>query len=250
MAELLSSVSSSLNAFMREYDTISQNLANVNTPGYKRRISAFSRVLQEKTRSGKPSAPSLKVDTNFDFEQGTIVQTERKLDLAINGAGFFVVDTPQGQRYTRCGVFKLNNIGQIVDMSGNIIGGSAGAIVSGKTNPVVIPGGVSIHQIDISRDGTVSAAGAPVGRLAMVDFGDETMNMKPAGGNSFAAPEGAKPTQAKEATISQGFYESSNVEQVQELVRLITISRMYEANMKVTSSYSNNSKNILSVAMS
>ena len=242
MSKINDNLGASVNALMHEYQTITHNLANASTAGYKKMSTSFAAALdkQKNIHAGKNNA--LNVKTVHHFTQGNLQKTDRKLDLAINGTGFFVVETPRGPRYTRSGIFHLNKQSQLVDTFGDIVSGQSGAIN--------VPPNVSVSQIFITPDGTISADGNNIGKLNVVSFGDDVNKLQPARGNSFAAPANLEPQEAAEMEVKQGFTESSNVAIVDELVKLITVARLYEANMKIISKKGENSKNILSVAMS
>jgi flagellar basal-body rod protein FlgF len=224
-------VAASMNALVREYETITQNLANASSTGYKKKVNTFASVLGE-----------LKAQTKLDFSQGNLEQTQRPLDLAISGDGFFTVETPEGVGYTRNGILEINNQRQLVDSQGRMMIGMAG--------PIVIPQHISRMQLNFAPDGTISGTdGLRIDRLAVVDFGEDIEKLTATGGGTFAAPEDLDPEPALKAFVQQGFRESSNVETVDELVKLITVSRLYEANVKILSKNTDTSKHILDVAM-
>ena len=226
MADIAAQVSASLDALTREFDVIAHNLANVSTVGYKRRCSAFSEALNgQATTSAEGSGQDELSQAAFDFSQGHLIQTDRVLDCALHGKGFFVVETPQGPLYTRHGVFETNQNGQIVDLSGRIVAGTAG--------PLVVPAGVGLSRVHVSQDVRVSADNAAIGQFSVVEFADNEDQLVPAGENSFRAPEDVDPADVENPVIKQGFREASNVRLIDELVNMIMVSRMYEANMRL-----------------
>ena len=155
--------SSSLEGLNQEYLSITNNLANASTVGYKRRRSAFAQVLSaEQTSLQTPESGSIETTAAVDFSQGGPNQTGRSLDLALAGEGFFVVETPQGELYTRNGTFRLNKDRQLVDGSG--------ATVAGQSGPIVMPASASTLDIHVSEDGSISAGGAVIGKLKLVRF--------------------------------------------------------------------------------
>ena len=240
MSDLVAQISSSINELTREFNIIAHNLANVSTAGYKRRCNAFSKALiAQEPAAGVSSEVSL--NTIFDFSQGEISQTGRSLDFALCGKGFFVIETPQGLLYTRNGVFHLNQNGQIVDSSGRIVAGEAG--------PISIPPNVGISQISVSNDGSISADGTPIGKFKLVDFKDGESELVAVGTNCFQAPEGITTEPPENLIVKQGFQESSNVQMVEELVDMMMVSRLYEANMKFVSAGGETSKSIIDIAM-
>ncbi|MHC4482146.1 MAG: flagellar hook-basal body protein [Planctomycetota bacterium] len=243
MSELIAQVSASIDALMQEFYVITHNLANVSTIGYKRRCNAFSKALEAQGAGGQGYSPgSVDLNSVFDFSQGGMVRTGRPLDFALHGKGFFVIETPEGPLYTRSGVFLTNPNGQIVDSDGRLVAGEGG--------PITIPAGVGSSQLGVSSDGSISAAGIAVGKFRLVDFGDNENKLVPAGANCFQMPdEDVSPVTAEHIVVKQGYQETSNVKIVEELVDMIMVSRLYEANMKSVSAKMETSNSIIGVAM-
>jgi flagellar basal-body rod protein FlgF len=231
----------SVNALDKEFDIIAHNMANVSTAGFKRRCSGFVQALE--AQSSSPfGEPNVELSPGaLDFSQGVLVQTDRTLDVALYGKGFFVVESPEGPLYTRHGVFQTNPNGQIVD--------TAGRLVAGMGGPVLVPAEVDPSQIHIDDTGHVSVGQASLGQLRLVQFGDKEDQLLPAGLNCFRAPPEALPTPAAEVAVRQGYEEASNVKLAEELVNMIMVSRLYEANMKWVSVNRDNSNSAMSVAM-
>ena len=243
MAQISTQVRTAIGGLTREFDLIAHNLANVSTPGFKRRYNDFSKSLNEQqAAAGKKGDPQLQSRTVVDFSQGNVSQTGRTLDLALCGKGFFVIETPNGPLYTRNGSFRLNENSQIVDLGGRLVAGQSG--------PITIPQSVDISRVSIGDDGNVSADGVPLGQLQLVDFQDRESELMPAGLNCFKAPEDADPQTAENLLVKQGFRESSNVQMMEELVDMITVTRLYEANVRFLSKSGETTKNLLDVAMS
>jgi flagellar basal-body rod protein FlgF len=236
---------SSVSALTNDYYIIAHNLANINTAGYKRKVNSFTRELMKQVSDGPDgSVPEGEISINsvFDFSQGSFLKTNRSLDVAISGKGFFVVETPDGPLYTRSGMFQVNPQGQLVDLEGRMISGDGG--------PIVVPADVSVHQVDIGEDGSVSTGGISLGRLKVVDFKEDEEKLFSVGKNCFSVPEGVAPVAVEKALIKQGFQENSNVERMEEVVGLITVSRLYETNMKLLARRQENAKAIIGVANS
>ncbi len=247
MSDSIAETGSTLEALSQQYRAIAHNLANASTAGYKRRCTTFVQDLQRQMDIGpgadgsSVTAGEVQGETSVDFTQGALTRTGQPLDLALKGKGFFVIETTQGPRYTRNGAFRTNQEGQLVDPLGRTVAGEGG--------PIVIPNTVSILAIQVSKDGSVLADGRTIGKLRVVAFEDEGM-LVAMGSNCFRAPSEATPNAAPDAAVQQGFQEASNVRPVEELVDLIRVTRLYEANIKAMDTKDENMKNILQVAMS
>ena len=238
MSDIAARVSSTINGLTREFNTIAHNLSNSSTTGYKRRCNTFSKSLMDQ---GVGTANEADLHTTFDFSQGSLVETGRPLDFALCGKGFFVIETPDGPLYTRNGMLRLDRNGQIVDSTGRIVAGQAG--------PITIPPDAGLSQISVSSDGSIIAAGLSVGKFKFVDFKENESELIATGLNCFKAPKKIQPVPSENLIVKQGFQESSNVQMVEELVDMIMVSRLYEANMKFMSVGKDNSKSLMSVAM-
>lgn len=242
MTETTTQISSSIDALMREYHIITHNLANVSTVGYKRICNTFSKSLEEQQASAETYSPeNIDLNSALDFSQGNIVETGRPLDFALYGKGFFVIETPDGPFYTRNGIFQINQNGQIVN--------SDGKLVAGQDGPITIPSGAGLLELNISGDGSISAAGTAIGKFKIVNFGDNESKLVRAGANCYTIPQDIEPVAAENIVVKQGYQEASNVKIVDELVDMILVSRLYEANMKLISSQKDASNSIIGVAM-
>jgi flagellar basal body rod protein FlgG len=243
MTEAATQLSSSIDALTRELEIITHNLANSSTVGFKRRCNAFSKALDKQQGGAETYSPgNIDLNSAFDFSQGNLVQTQRPLDFAVMGKGFFVVETPNGPLYTRNGAFQTNANGQIVD--------SAGRAVAGEAGPITVPASIGLSEIQTSADGRLMANGVNIGKLKVVGFQDNESKLAPVGGNCFAVTDkDVQPTAAENIVVKQGFQEASNVKIVDELVDMIMVTRLYEANMRYVSSQRENSSALTSVAM-
>ncbi len=239
MTDSLSQMSASVDALEKEFDIIAHNMANVSTVGFKRRCNSFTQALAAQERGSAEGAES--TPAAFDFSQGNLVQTDRTLDLALHGRGFFVIESPEGPLYTRHGIFATNTNGQIVDTAGRLVGGVTGSLL--------VPANADVAEIHVDRTGRVMAGQAAIGQFRIVEFGDKENRLLPAGPNCFAAPKDVPPQDATGVTVQQGFAETSNVKLVDELVNMIMVSRLYEANMKLMTANKDNSSSAISVAM-
>ena len=211
----------------RQLDVVANNVANVNTTGYKADSSLFEEFLasgaHEDNFVGGDRRISYVQDrgTFRDFAQGAMEQTKNPLDVAISGSAFLAVQTPAGERYTRDGGLQLNNQGQLVTIAGNPVLGTSGPIVFQPTD----------HDINISPDGTITVVEGNTrtdsirGKLRLVSFADAQKLLKE-GLNLYAAGEGSAQPDLK-STIQQGFIEKSNVNAVAEMSRMIEVTRAY-----------------------
>ena len=243
MSEITSQVSSSIDALMQEYEIITHNLANVSTAGFKRRCNAFSKALEDQGSPDQTYTPgTVELNSALDFSQGNLTETSRKLDFALMGKGFFVIETPDGPLYTRNGIFSTNQNGQLVDIDGRTVAGESGAIT--------IPGSVALSQLFVTNDGTITAQGTTIGKLKLVDFGDNQDKLVSVGNNCYMmTEEGIEPAAAENIIVKQGFQEASNVQIVEELVDMIMVSRLYQANMEFMSASKDATSSLISAAM-
>lgn len=218
---------------------ISNNLANVNTTGYKRETLAFRDVfirfghdmldsisaIHEKSLLPVPDelAQARIAMSHIDFNQGSMRETGNPLDVALHGEGFFKVRTPQGEFYTRNGNFHLTPEGQLVNGQGYPVLGETGEIN-------VEPGG----RVHVSPNGEITVNGEGAGILQAVTF-ENSQVLEKVGQNMYRVREGliAVEQPAANATVVSGYLESSNVEVVQEMVGMIETHRMFEAYQKV-----------------
>lgn len=212
-------------ALSRELDVVANNIANINTTGYKADGSLFEQFLASNARADQSgSRVSFVRDrgTWHDMTPGPIEQTGNPLNVAIDGKGFLAVQTARGERYTRNGALQINGTGQLVTSDGNPVLGEAGPIVLQPTD----------HQVTISRDGTISVKEGTSntdslrGKLRVVAF-DDSKALQKDGSSTFVAADGSAPQPAKGAALLQGSIEKSNVRGVIEMSRMIEITRTY-----------------------
>ena len=201
---------------LNEMQIVAHNIANANTTGFKAEgvmFSEFVADLGRDTDSLSMAAARIKLT---DRAQGTLSQTGGTFDLAIEGDGYFLVETPDGQRLTRAGSFTPNHNGELVTMDGNRVLDAGGA-------PVFVPTGAG--PIGIAADGTISAGGTPVGQIGLVIPADP-QEMRRQTGTLFEAAAGFGP--APGARVLQGFVEDSNVNPIAQISRMIEVQRAYE----------------------
>lgn len=237
-----------LDAQQTRMAVVSNNLANVNTTGFKQGRAVFEDLLYQNVRQsgGQSSQDTLLpsgmnlgtgvrvVATEKLFTQGSVLQTDNAMDVAIKGRGFFEVLKPDGEpAYTRDGTFQLNDQGEMVTSSGYTVGAG-----------ITIPD--QAQTITIGQDGVVSvklagqASPTQVGTLEIVDF-INPVGLQPVGENLYietaasGAPQPGTPGQNGLGLLNQGALEGSNVNVVSELVNMIETQRAYEMNSKAIS---------------
>jgi len=241
MMDATAQVTESLNKLSSEFGVVAHNLANASTAGYKRRCSVFTKTLASQNEQIDGTGEEAGSDSVLDFSQGHLLHTGRTLDVALQGEGFFVIETPDGPLYTRSGVFRTNQNGQLVDAQGRTVAGGQG--------PLSIPTTVAQSQITINTSGQISAAGQTIGQFKVVAFKGNEDQLVPIGLNCYAVPEDVRPKEAEGVMVKQGFQEASNVAMVDELVSMVMVQRMYEANMKLVNGRKDASKSLMGVAM-
>ena len=212
---------SSQMALRQRMDVISQNVANLNTSGYKGEDMVFSEVLQE-TSDGKNLSFVENAAMVRNLSAGPLALTDNALDVAIRGEGYFGVDTPFGERYTRAGSFALDGDGRIVTADGYPVRSDVGA-------EIVVP--PDSGQITIARDGTVSVLTGELGRIGVFRFEDENQLIKTEA--QLYDPNGQQAEAIDDVTVEQGMIEGSNVQGVLEMTKLIETVRRYQSASKL-----------------
>ncbi len=225
-------------AYEKQLQLLSNNLANVNTAGFKKdrgRFREFSLAAAADSknlplRSGQLQAPEywMEYSTYTDFSAGALKKTGRPFDLALSGNGFFCVRTPDGVMYTRRGDFTVNADEVLVTQEGFPVLGKGGEIRIKLTKP-----SGDIGEFSISEDGTVTVDGSEVDRLRVVDF-TQSHALEKAGHNYYRA---LKPRSLEELDeglmVSQGFLELSNVDTIRMMTEMIEVLRGYESYQKI-----------------
>jgi flagellar basal-body rod protein FlgF len=215
-------------ALHREMDVIANNLANMDTNGFKSEGVTFEEYLSPKARVDHPSPSDRRVSyvresgSVTDFSEGSLQQTGNTFDLAIRGDGYFVVQTPSGERYTRNGSFTLNAQGQLVNMQGYPVMGQNGPLQFDQQDA----------NITFGREGTITATNGiqpqviERGKLRLVRFANQNTLLREGAGLYAAA--GQTPQPADVATsVSQGTLEKSNVNPILEMTRMLEVTRSY-----------------------
>ncbi len=207
----------SMMAQEQRLNQVSNNLANVDTAGFKKDNVTFWETLYNVTNDRQRVGKAIRANTIH--EQGVVQKTENELDVAITGRGFFKIQTPQGIRYSRAGNFQLNNVGQLVTPNGHPVIGDGG--------PIVING----QKVDFSSDGQITVDGQRVNVLALADVEDPRDLVKE-GANLFRLKNGVQEQAAQGFVIHQGFLEKSNVNSVKEMTEMIDLHRAFEGQQK------------------
>ncbi|MCR8549508.1 flagellar hook-basal body complex protein [Salipiger sp. P9] len=200
---------------LREMQMIANNIANAATTGYRQQGLVFSEYIRTTDAAGSVSMSAAHV-RNTSFAQGVLTRTGGQLDLAIEGDGFFLIQTPQGERLTRDGAFAQSAAGDLVTQDGYPVLDSGGA-------PVFIPPDAT--DLAIAQDGTLSSNGRPLGQVGIVQPLDPGAMVRE-GGVMFRADAGIEP--AETPRVLQGFVESSNVDPILQVARMIEVQRAYE----------------------
>jgi flagellar basal-body rod protein FlgF len=199
-----------------ELRVVANNVANASTTGFRAEGVVFSEYVNVLSNDHDSlSMASARVRQTVDA-QGVLSQTNATFDLAIEGDGFFLIQTPEGERLTRAGHFTPNANGDLVNSDGFAVLDAGGA-------PIFVPTGAG--PVGIGADGVISAAGQLVGQIGVV-LPTNPIRLLREGGTRFAAPDGFDP--APDARVVQGFLEGSNVNPVQEIARMIEVQRAYE----------------------
>ncbi len=199
----------------RELQVLANNIANAATTGYRSEGVVFSEFVQRVDKGPSLSMAAANA-RNTSMEQGALTQTGNQFDLAIEGDGFFLVQTPAGERLTRSGSFALSNAGDLVTNDGYAVLDAGGA-------PLFIPPDVATFSV--SGDGTLSADGRLLGQVGVVRPVDTT-DLQREDGVMFRTEAGFEPDDT--SRVAQGFLENSNVNPIVEVARLIEVQRAYE----------------------
>ena len=203
---------------MREMGVVANNIANSSTTGFRREGVVFSEYV-----AALDEDPSLSMANasgrHVDLTQSTVSQTGGQFDFAIQGNGFFLVDTPQGQRLTRAGSFTPSAEGELVTPDGDRLLDAGGA-------PIFVP--PDAKAVALASDGTLSADGLPIAQIGLWQPTDP-LALRHQSGAMFEAGE-LEPVE--DATVLQGMLEDSNVEPVSEIARMIEVQRAYELGQK------------------
>lgn len=232
---------------LKKLDILSNNIANINTQGFKKDMLVYEEQkppFQKTPLNGfdtkhlnplygsNPAVSYVQATQSLiDFTQGSLIKTDNPLDVAIEGKGFFSINTPNGIRYTRNGNFHLDGLGQLVDQKGNMI-------MTRSDEPILIPFGTK--QISINQDGTITGGPEldqePLGQLKVVNFNNPQALTKEGEGFYKISDPSVKEILANDAKVLQGFTESSNANAIHEMIQMIETVRQLEAYQKIIQS--------------
>ena len=215
-------------ALQRELDVVSNNIANLNTTGFKADNVVFQEFMMPGARANQFAAADRRLSfvqdraTWLDLSQGPVEHTGNPLDVAISGNAFLTVQTPRGERYTRNGALQINAQGQLVT--------SEGLQVIGQNGPIVFQ--PNDRDISIGVDGLISVregqntTDSQRGKLKLASF-DQPQRLQKDGTSTYMAPAGVTPQVPTDARVSQGAIEKSNVKSVMEMTRMVEVTRAY-----------------------
>lgn len=201
---------------LREMTMIANNIANSNTTGYRQEGLIFSEFIQSSPDGDSVSMATGRIP-NTTFSPGTMTMTEGPFDVAIDGDGFFMIQTADGQRLTRAGHFMPNAQGDLVTPDGHPVLDAGGA-------PMFVPPGA--RDVKIATDGTMSADGQIVGQIGIVVPAPDARMVRDSG-VSFRVEGDVAPSQTPR--MQQGMLEGSNVNPMTQVARMIEVQRAYEA---------------------
>ncbi|MFH0765424.1 MAG: flagellar basal-body rod protein FlgF [Calditrichota bacterium] len=209
---------------MNQQETVGNNLANVNTTGFKGDKRYFRTALDNMLLQGGPDGSPLHLtEEQFpiitDFSQGSLSETRNPLDVAINGDGFFALETGECVSYTRNGNFTINVESELVN--------SRGFRVLSESGPIRITG----KQVLIRENGEIIVDGQVAGAFKIVDF-EKPYNLKRNGFGYFLPVGGSEGMTSEKLSIKQGFLENSNVDAITEMIQMIELNRNYESCQK------------------
>lgn len=210
-----------------ELDRLASDIANASTVGYK--AERTTTVESDRPDFASELASAIDVTggvTRLDMRAGSIAPTGRDLDVAIDGPGLFVIDTPRGERYTRDGRFTRRNDGVLTTVDGTPVMGESGQITLNK------------GAVRIDTDGTVRAGGAVAGKLKVVEFSNPSALQREST-SMFEATDNASPNPSAESEVRSGALEQSNVSVVDRIAQMSGANRTFESLQKAISVLAN-----------
>lgn len=208
-------------ALFRQMEVVANNMANLNTTGFKVEEVLVAetdvKTKSDTTPFGRKVAFVHDYGTVRNPKEGPLSKTGAPLDVAIHGSGYFTLDGPSGPRYTRAGHFRLDENGMIVSENGL-------PVVQANNQPIIVAPNEA--QINIANDGTVSTENGQIGQLRIVSFANE-QDLKKSGDGTYITT--AQGTTVARPYLSQGMLEDSNVEPISEMTQMLTVMRNYQS---------------------
>ncbi|MBI1308373.1 MAG: flagellar hook-basal body complex protein [Proteobacteria bacterium] len=210
----------------RQFAAVADNVANVNTVGYRRLTMDFKEVASHK--GAQTASYVADKSTSVSHLNGTLQSTGNQLDAALGGPGYFAVQTAQGTQYTRRGQFLVNSEGVLVTPEGD-------PVLDNSNAQIQFP--QDVKNISIASDGTISTEEGQLAQLGVFNFTPEDeAKLQRAGNTAFSAPPGVAATVVETPNVRQGYVESSNVNAVEEMVNMQTVAKSYENTLSLLSS--------------
>lgn len=235
MSDYIDAVARAMAADTAVVDQVASNLANINTPGYKRSTHVAQAFLPNLASPGSEAVGGEGIQqsvsgVHWDLKSGPLKLTDRPLDLSIMGDGFFEVMTEQGVAYTRLGKFSVDALGRLVNQDGHLLIGLAGPIRVETSSPLIKPNG------QVFANGENGSLETAVGTLKLVRF-DDPQQLRPMGRGLWRRNDGQGGIPVDNPVIQQGALEGSNVESSTEMVRMMQTMRHFESMQKVLQAY-------------
>jgi len=206
-------------ALSEQMGLVANNIANVNTPGFRADKMLFEEYLTKSDVTGESLSMVLDYGQYKDTSSGDVRQTGNALDVALGGPGFFMVETAAGTQYSRAGNFALNDNRELVNASGN-------PVLDNGQGRITIP--ENVREIVISHDGQISTDQGVAGQIGMVEFANVN-NLQPTAAGFYVPVNNEAALPAENTKAKQNMLEGSNVQAVLEMTNMIEISRQYQS---------------------
>lgn len=232
MIERLEAQMRAMQMLRRVQDVTANNLANINTPGFKG-SDVFQKMVQQEIDGKQVSR--LVPQERIDMKQGVLKPTNNPLDFGLKGKGFFVVKNSKGTHLTRDGRMHFNTDGYLVDENGSRVMGDSGAVYMPEYMKAT-GSDAQPAKIEVAKDGTIRLDSKVYDRLRIVKVND-TSNLDREGNNYLKAPEDSL-VDDNSSTVMQGYYEAGNVDPLNEMVDMMKTTKMYESQQRAIRSSS------------
>lgn len=212
-------------ALQEQMDIVANNIANLSTPGYRGHNMIFLEYMSKQRNAEKAGNDSISMVHDYgqymNTENGPLRNTGNPLDVALEGPGFFGIQTPNGVQYSRAGNFQINGAGELVTGSGQAVADAGGGTI-------VIP--PEATSVTIARDGTVSTNEGELAQIMVVEF-EKPQDLEAQGNGLYKTEDPGTP--AENTRVMQGMIEGSNVNAVLEMTRMIDVSRAYQSTQRM-----------------